>query len=339
MPAFILATIAAGGLVGAADQYACLLVVGLAARFGLITLDPAVAFMGTDWFILLAGLFWVISIAPAYATLLSPGVMNAVNAAKNFLSSFVVPLSAALVALASAGVIASVHPELRQFMDALQFFNPDGTVGAVGVGVAGVSGLAAFALTGMKALAKPAVSASTGTTGTVSAPIFATLESLAAPVLLALAYALMQADPRLLVALFAVVTLALAVGIGFAVYQLWRLQRGIGRVLALAHTHPKAGLAVAAEFFVWGAGWLAWGGWGRGVLMLLLWVMWWAVFLALPALAGGMFLFFPPLIPVAVAGVGALLVAGFALVGLNSARALLGHVEASLPALAAHPAG
>lgn len=330
MPAFILATIAAGGLVGVADQYACLMVVGLAARFGLIALDPAVAFMGTDWFIALTGLFWVISIAPAYATLLSPGVMNAVNAAKNFLSSFVVPLSAALVALASAGVIASVHPELRQFLDALQFFNADGTVGVAGVGVAGASGLAAFTLTGLKALAKPAVSASTGTAGTVSAPLFATLESLAAPMMLALAYGLMQIDPRLLVALFALVTLVLLLGVGLAVYQLWRLKRGLGRVLHLAQTHPKAGLAVAAEFFVWGVGWLAWGGWGRGVLMLLLWVLWWAVFLSLQTLVAGVFLFFPPLIPVAVAGVGALLVTGFVVVGLNSARALLAHVETSL---------
>ena len=49
--ALVFSAIAAGGLVGAANQYACLLVVAIAARAGLVTLSEPMGFMGDWWFI------------------------------------------------------------------------------------------------------------------------------------------------------------------------------------------------------------------------------------------------------------------------------------------------
>lgn len=199
----VMAAIAAGGLVGASNQYACLLVLGLAARFGWVQLAGPMGFMGEWWFIGVVGVLWLVTIAPALSAQFAPGLMHAVNALVHFVSGFVVPLSAALVALASVGIIVNLSPELQAVIEALKIFNGEtGALGATGVTIAAGSAVAASALTGMKALAKPMLSTASGTAGTASAPAFAIAENLAAVALMGLAYALSQIDPWLLAGLW-----------------------------------------------------------------------------------------------------------------------------------------
>src|SRR5512137_482135 len=140
----VLSAIASGGLVGASDQYMCLLLVSLAARMKWITLTPALSWMDSWWFIAIVAVFWLVTVAPAYASMLSPGVLHAVNTVVNFLSGFVVPVSAALIALASAGVIASMNPDMQHVLETLRIFTTQGHIGATGIAMAGVSGLTAL---------------------------------------------------------------------------------------------------------------------------------------------------------------------------------------------------
>ena len=198
----ILSAIAAGGLIGIADQYLCLLLLSIGARLGLFQLVPEMSFVTSYWFIGAVVILWLLTNSPAYASLLSPGVMNVINTIVNFISGFIVPLSAAIFALAAAGVITHLNPDLEAVLQALKVFNSDGSLGATGGVIAGASALAAISLTGMKGLAKPAVSASTQTVGTLSAPLYTTLENLGAVVLMALLYILSKINPWLLVALF-----------------------------------------------------------------------------------------------------------------------------------------
>ena len=165
----VLAAIAAGGLVGASNQYLCLLLVSAAAKLELIELAPRMEFFESWWFIGIVALFWVITTAPAYASMLGPGVMNTVNTVTNFVSGFAVPLSGAMLSLAAAGVIADMHPELRTVLDSIGLFDPEGGIGTSGFLVAGGGSLAASLLTGSRFLAKPALSSSTGTAGTAAA--------------------------------------------------------------------------------------------------------------------------------------------------------------------------
>lgn len=326
----LLSAISAGGLVGASNQYLCLLLVSIAARTGLITLAEPMRFMESWWFIGIVALFWLVTVAPAYATMLGPGVMNVVNTLTNFLSGFIVPVSAAFLALAAAGIIAEMDPTLRDILTTMQLFNADGGIGVTGYVVAGGSAVVASALTGARFLAKPALSTATGTTGTISAPIYATIENVASVVLMALFFLLTRINPWLLVALFALVALLILGTLAFAVYQLWKLGRGIGKVLRLIETRPKAGLAVVAEALVWGSGWLIWKNWRRGVIRLVLWALWLAlVLLAIPAAitaVGVMLAVVPPLAMLASAAglvveVVAILTGLYA--GLRSAGGLL----------------
>ena len=328
----ILSAISAGGLVGAANQYLCLLIVSIAAKTGLVALAPQMRFMQSWWFIGIVAFFWLLTIAPAYASTLGPGVMNVINTVVSLISGFVVPVSAALLALASAGVIAEMHPQLPDILRSLQLFDADGdgAISSAGLLIAGGSALTASVLTGAKFLAKPAVSMSSGTAGTFSAPIYATVENLASAVLMVLLYVLMRIDPRLLVGLIAVVTLLILGALAYTIHRLWKLGKGIGRAINLIETHPKAGLAVVAEFFVWGLGWLIWERWNRGVLRLVLWALWLAVIiLAIPALtaaAGAALVVVPPLVILATAaGTAAevLVIMVGLYVGLCSAGALL----------------
>jgi hypothetical protein len=281
----LLSAISAGGLTGAANQYLCLILISVAARLGLVNLAPPVAFIESWWFIAIVALFWIITALPAYGSALSPGVLNVVNTFVNFLSGFLVPASAALLTLASVGVIAEMHPDLYDVLRTLQIFDPSGeSIGRIGWLMAGGGALAGATLTGAKFLAKPAVSTATGTAGTASAPAYATVENVASVVLMALAYLLTKINPWLLVGLLALVALTMAVVLGWAVYQLWRLGKGIGQVIHLLETYPQAGFAVVAEFFVWGSGWLLWKHWNRGIVRLSLWGLWViAVFFVLPA--------------------------------------------------------
>ena len=95
----VLSAISAGGLVGAGDQYLCLMIISIAAKTDLVKLTPQMTFMESWWFLGIVTVFWLLTIAPAYASLLSPGVMNAINTVVNFLSGFLVPASGALLAL------------------------------------------------------------------------------------------------------------------------------------------------------------------------------------------------------------------------------------------------
>jgi len=326
----ILSAISAGGLIGASNQYLCLLIVAIAAKLDWINLSDPMVFMEEWWFIAIVAVFWLITIAPAYATSLSPGVMNVINTVVNAISGLAVPISAAILSLASIGVIVELDPELRQMLETLQLFNADGGIGITGFVVAGSGAVTASALTGSKFLAKPAISTATGTAGTTSAPIYATLENVASIVLMGLFIILTRINPWLLVGLLAVITLLILGVLGYAIYQLWKLGKGIGKVLNLIETQPKAGLAVVSEFFVWGSGWLIWEYENRGLLRLVLWFLWLLlIFLGVPAVAtalGTALAVVPPLVPAAPL-LGTLLeltaiVAGL-FVGLRSASGLL----------------
>lgn len=280
----LLSAISAGGLVGAGNQYLCLLLVSLAARFDLVELAGPMDFVESWWFIGVIAFFWLLTIAPAYASTLSPGVMNTVNTIVNFLSGFAVPASAAILALASVGIITGLHPELRDLLDTLKLFREEGGIGISGVIVAGSSAVTATALTGSKFLAKPALSTASGTAGTTSAPLYATIENVTSVILMALLFVLSRVNPWLLVGLVALVTLIILGILAYAIYQLWKLGKGIGKVVTLIETNPKAGLAVVLEFLVWGAGWMVWEKWNRGIWRLIIWLLWlFIVILVVPA--------------------------------------------------------
>ena len=342
----LLSAISAGGLSGAADQYLCLIILSVAARLGLVNLAQPVAFMESWWFIGVVALFWVLTTLPAYGSLLSPGVMNAVNTVVNLLSGFVVPASAALLTLASVGIIAEMNPELYDLLQTLQIFDPGGqSVGAVGWLMAGGGALTASALAGTKFLAKPAISTATGTAGTASAPAYATIENAASVLLMGLAYLLTRVNPWLLVGLLALVVLILLVALAWSVYQLRKLGKGIGRVLRLVETRPQAGLAIVAEFLVWGSGWLIWKNWNRGLVRLVLWGLWMATILVIiPAVGtalGAALAAIPPLAFVVsmlvLSAEMATVMIGF-YVGARSARGLMQRFdEEQEPALGATP--
>ena len=102
-------------------------------------------------------------------------------------------------------------------------------------------------------------------------------------------------------------------------------------MLRLLETHPRAGLAVCVEFFIWGLGWLVWRQTARGAVALLAWVVWLAVFIAAQPVITALLAFFPPAIPLALLSANAGMLLVFVSVGLNSARALLKAVEQEAP--------
>jgi hypothetical protein len=341
----LLSAISAGGLVGAGNQYLCLLIVSGAAKLDLISLSPQMGFMESWWFIGIVAVFWLLTIAPAYASLLAPGVMNAVNTTVNFFSGFAVPVSAALLSLASIGIITEMNPELYDILRTMKLFDPEGGIGTTGFVVAGGSAVAASALTGGKFLAKPAISTATGTAGTVSAPIYETLENLASVVLMALLYVLTRINPWLLVALLALLTLLILGALAYGIYQLWRLGKGIGKVIHLVETRPKAGLSVVAEFLVWGSGWLLWKNWNRGILRMVLWALWLVtIFFIAPAIIAAVsaaLMIIPPVAmfssALGIMAEAAIVVIGL-YIGLRSARSLMKTFDEVEPAPAAAPA-
>ena len=324
----ILSAISAGGLIGAGNQYLCLLIVSVAAKMGVIALMRPMHFMESWWFVGVVAFFWLLTAAPAYASTLGPGVMNVVNTVVNVVSGFVVPASAAILALASAGAIVAMNPELGDILRSLQLFDVDGdgAIGSGGLLIAGGSALTASALTAGRFLAKPALSASTGTTGSISAPAFATAENVTSVVTMALLYVLARIDPWLLVGLTVSIVLLVLAVLAYAIYQLRKLGKGIGRTIRLIETDPRAGLSVVAEFLVWGSGWLISKRWGRGAAQLLLWVLWLAfIILAIPAAVAALAVV-PPLVvlaPMAGTAVAMLFIAAGIHFGLRSAGALL----------------
>jgi hypothetical protein len=319
----VLSAIAAGGLVGASDQYLCLLIISIAAKAGIITLANPMTFMASYWFTIITAIFWIITIAPSYATLFSPGVMHVINTIANTLSGFIVPFSAAAIALASAGIIANLNPELHSLLDTLKIFTVEGKIGVTGIVISGTSAVASASLTAMRAAAKPVVSLSTGTTGTISAPVYTTIENLSSILLMGLAYALTRINPWLLVGLFGASALVVIGFVALGIYQMWHLKRGIGRVLELTQTNPRAGLAIIVEFFVWGVGWFAWNIWGRGTVMLLAWVIAITLIIAVQPITIAAGAFFPPLLPFCIL----IIIILYSAIGLSSSSALLFHLE------------
>lgn len=315
----VLAAISSGGLVGVADQYLCLLIVSLAANFGWVELNPSMDFMTRWWFMGLVGIFWILTVAPAYLATVAPGVMNTVNTAVNFLSGFVVPLSSALIGLAAAGIISNMNPELQQALDTIGIFKPGGGIAGGGWAVAGGGAALATTLTAVKAMAKPAISASTGTLGTYSAPIYATGENLGSVVVMGLVYALSNISPWLLVVLLVIVLALAVVVLIYSIVQLRKLKTGVGQILALMQASPKAGIAVLLEFLIWGSGWLMWGHTKRGLGMLVFWgvfgLVWWGMF-ALVSLLPFLHVGFLPL---------SLMV--FILIGSSSSKRLMKELE------------
>jgi hypothetical protein len=327
----LLSALSAGGLVGASNQYMCLLVLSIAAKLGWVGLVPQVNFVQSWWFIAVVAIFWTLTVLPAYGTALGPGVMNVVNAIVNVLSGFLVPVSGALLALAAAGVIADMDPALYNLLRSLRIFDPGGQgIGTVGWAMAGGAGLTAATLAGAKFVAKPVVSSATGTLGTVSAPVYVTVENLASLALMIVAYALSRVNPWLVVGLLDLRALAILALLAWATYQLWRIGKGIGRVVRVIETRPRTGLAVVAEFLVWGSGSLICEQWVRGVFRLCVWAAWIAVIAAgIPALGTLVAAALVPVpvlefIPIAlVVGAETLAVAAGLVVGVRSAASLM----------------
>ncbi|MBN1811269.1 MAG: DUF4126 family protein [Anaerolineae bacterium] len=285
----VIAAISAGGVLGVADQYMCLLIVSILSKTGLITLSPEMdKVFGSWWFIGIVAFFWLLTTIPAYASALDPTIIKWVNNITNAVSGFLVPVSAALLALASAGVITHMHPDLQTSLDAMLLFDTDGNgvIGGPALWVIGGSALTASALTGAKFLAKQAIGVGTGTAGTpVTGPVFATIENLASIVLMVLLYILSSISPWLLVGLLALVLLLVLGMLGYALYKLWKLAKGVGRVIRLIETRPRVGLSILAEFFIWGLGSMFWKKWSRGIFRIVLWVLWLlAIFLIIPSL-------------------------------------------------------
>jgi hypothetical protein len=316
--ATILASISAGGLVGVSNQYAYLLLLCLAGRFGLVQLSPEMDFMTTDIFMGAVGALWLISNAPSYLPLIAPGLANAANTISNLMHGFVVPVSSALIALASSGFV-TLDSGTHNALLAVQLFDP--TTGAIrpeGMAVAGGAALFATVLTGSKFLAKPGIAASTGTAGHASAPMFATAENIAAVVVAGLVYGLSQVDPWLLVGLGVVVAVIMIVAMIISLTALYRLGKGIGRVFRLVENQPRVGWALVAEALVWGSGSMIWNQGSHAALRFVLWIGW------IGALAVGTLLWALPIIGAALWCM--MLFAGFGM-GVMWARGLLKRLD------------
>ena len=220
-----------------------------------------------------------------------------------------------------------MHPELQKFFETMNFFNTKGNFGGTSVFIAAASGVTATALTGLKALAKPIISTSTGTAATVSAPIYATLENIASIVLMVLAYFFSKINPWLLVVLLALVILSILGLVVYALMKLKQLKKGLGNVLALTENNPRAGFSVIGEFFIWGAGWLVYRYWARGVIMLLFYIIWWLAFLVIQPMFVALFSFFPPILPVMGLLSIVFLLFVFFIFGISSSKSLLKEIE------------
>jgi hypothetical protein len=189
--------------------------------------------------------------------------------------------------------------------------------------MAGGGAAVAATLSGAKFLAKPALSSASGTAGSISAPIYATIENIASVVLMTLLLLLSQVNPWLLVGLLAVVALVLLGLLAYAVYLLWKLGKGIGRVIRLIETRPKTGLSIVAEFLVWGSGWMVWKQWNKGGLRLAFWILWLVgIFLIIPAVSAALVIV--PFLATAVLIMGETMTVMIGLyVGARSARSLM----------------
>jgi Domain of unknown function (DUF4126) len=305
------AAVAAGGTLGASDQFLCLLLLGVAANYDLVSLPPEVAFMKSLWFLAVVAVIWIIDVAAAYSTFVAPGAGNIFNFITNSLGGILVPASGALLAVATAHMVQVAAPAVA------------GSAAPVDLRLVGGAGAATATLvTFVKFLLKPMAATATGTVGTISAPVFETLENVAAVVLMGIMYVLIQIDPWLLAVFVFLLALALLAISLVVLYKLWQTGQGIGQVIKLIETNPKAGLAVMIEPFVWGGGWALYRGWKAAQGKLALWaIALFVLWFALPTV----FIIIPP-IAVMIPIVGSL--TAIYVYGLRSAQQLLKTIRA-----------
>jgi hypothetical protein len=128
------------------------------------------------------------------------------------------------------------------------------------------------------------------------------LENLASIVLMVLLYILSSINPWLLVGLLLIIFFIVLVLLAYSIYRLWKLAKGIGRVIRLIETRPKIGLSILAEFFIWGLGSLFWKKWPRGIFRIVLWILWLLmIFIIIPgisSLLGAMGVIMPIIMPI-----------------------------------------
>jgi len=289
----IFASIVSGEAIGVSDQYLCLLLLSLAARCNLIPLQSEVKFIASVWFIIIISIVWIATILPAYGALIDPVFLRVVNTTVGLFSGVLVPASGALLALATASFMTGSPASPAAANYSLQWISNSTSNSDLWL-IGGGGAIIASLLTFMKFLIKPMIVTASGMTGTTaSAAIFKTIENVMALVLMAAIYFLGRLNSWLLVLLMAVVTLILISILVFALYQLWKMSLGIGKVLRLLEVNPKAGIAVIMEPFIWGSGWILIKGWQSGVgklalcgvSLVIIWVILPIVFFFIPPVA------------------------------------------------------
>jgi hypothetical protein len=269
--ASILLALMSAGIMGWGDQYLILFLTGVCIRTGLIEPVGAARFLGDPWFMAVVAVAWALTTLPSlvpHNSLIATGA--------NAISGPVSLFSGGLFALASAGVIAHVRPELAtslylltrdpQWTNLGSYHGADFALLAGGATVAGT-------LTAAKFAAKPGIALKTGTFGHLSPPLFALSEAGSAIVLTPLVLSLERTHP----VIAAVVVLLLIAALLFVVYLSFRwlraMHRGFQRFLHLLDERPALGFAVLLEFVVPGTGSLAVGNVPRGVVLLALWAI------------------------------------------------------------------
>jgi hypothetical protein len=258
--------ILSGGAIGVADQYLCIFLMSLASRFKLIELPSEVGFLSSLWFIILSGAVWLITILPAYGSLLDPVFLRAVNSTIGILSGVLVPASGALLALVAASFVI-VSPGVTQ----ATHVNLSGTeIWRVGGGGALIASLFTF----IKFLIKLMVNTFTGLSATTAGgSTYKTIENVTSVVILSVLYFLGKISPWLVIGLMIFVAVILFSILFFSIYKLWKLGKGFGKIIRLFQSHPKAGFAVVLEPFIWGSGWMLMKGWNSGSKKLIFWVI------------------------------------------------------------------
>ncbi|MGC1377347.1 MAG: hypothetical protein WA821_14040 [Anaerolineales bacterium] len=333
----IFASIVSGGAIGVADQYLCLLLLSLATRFNMVQLPSEVNFMASEWFIILIGIVWVITVLPAYGSMIDPVFLRFVNTTIGLFSGILVPASGALLSIATANFVGASSGTAYNALQTIAYHSGGAQSSDLWL-IGGGGAVCASLFTFVKFLIKPMLATASGMAATTaSAAVYKTVENITALIVMAAIYFL-ASHPWLLILFMAVVSIILLAVLIFALYQLWKLGQGIGKVLRLFETNPKAGFAVMVEPFVWGFGWILMKGWNSGGAKLLLWgVSLFIIWFVLPI----MLFFIPPIaatIPF-VATFGAIY-----FIGLNSAKKLLEAIERESkgmrpsPAIASAPA-
>ena len=313
------AAILSSGTIGVADQYLCLFLLSMASQFNLVQLPAEVHFMASVWFLIIIGVIWVATVLPAYGSLIDPIVLRVVNTTVGLVSGVLTPASGALLALATAYFVA---PSTMAHASSSNLW-------VIGGGGAALASTLSFA----KFMIKPMIATATGMAATTISPaVYKTVENGLSLVMMAAIYFLGSINPWVLVAFMVVVAVLFLTIIVFTIYQLWKMKQGIGKVLRLFKTNPKAGFALVLETFVWGSGWVLMKGWRAGAFKLVLF-----------ALSAAVIWFFLPVIFIFIGPISAVIpfiasIAVIYLIGLSSSRKLLKTIEGNTPSRPPVPA-